>query len=262
MPKLSEHHSSSFAKIMYIGDSSTGKTGSLTSLVAAGYKLRIIDLDNGLDPLVAFVRKECPDKIGNVEFESLRDNYKATMQGPIISGSPKAFTAALALMTKWSDGTAPCDWGDKTILVIDSFTALGRAALAWAEGMNPTAKDKRNWFFMAQQKLEVTLAMLTSESFKANVIIISHVKYEEDGQGLAKGYISAVGSALGPIIPSYFNTIVLAQSQGNGKNVKRTITTIPTAMIDLKNSAPFKIDQTLPLETGLATLFEKLKETV
>ena len=35
-------------KIMLIGENGSGKTGSLASLVCAGYKLRIIDTDKGV----------------------------------------------------------------------------------------------------------------------------------------------------------------------------------------------------------------------
>jgi GTPase SAR1 family protein len=37
MTSLAEHHSSHIVKLLYIGDSGTGKTGSLTSLVKGGY---------------------------------------------------------------------------------------------------------------------------------------------------------------------------------------------------------------------------------
>lgn len=247
-----------------MGESSTGKTGSLTSLVSAGYKLRILDLDNGLDPLVAFCRKECPDKLINVHFEPVRDIYKAGSgnSGPIISGVPKAFTKSLELLTKWSDGTIPSEWGSDTVFIIDSLTSLSRAAMAWAESLNPMAKDPRQWYFTAQKAVENIIAMLTSESFKANVIIIAHVQIKELPDGTVKGYVNSVGSALGPIIPTYFNTIILAQSSGSGQNMKRNILTVSTSTIDLKNAAPFRIEGTLPLSTGVATIFAKLKETV
>src|SRR5690242_978569 len=35
------------AKILYIGDSGHGKTGSKAALVAMGYKVRMVDSDNG-----------------------------------------------------------------------------------------------------------------------------------------------------------------------------------------------------------------------
>jgi GTPase SAR1 family protein len=63
MPKASNHSSSKLNKLLYIGDSGTGKTTSLFSLVQAGYKLRIFDFDNLLAPLISVVRSKAPDKL-------------------------------------------------------------------------------------------------------------------------------------------------------------------------------------------------------
>ncbi len=261
MTKLSEHQAGDFTKLLYIGDSGSGKTGSLASLVAAGYKLRILDLDNGLDVLRQFIMHECSDKIDNVDFETVRDKYKATRQGPMVAGTAKAYVKCIELMTTWSDETIPAEWGSDTIFILDSLTTLGSSAYEWAKSMDPTAKDKRQWYFAAQQSIENMLALLTSESFQANVIVISHINYNEITEGVTKGYPSAVGSALGPKIAKYFNTLLQAETRGAGKNIKRVIRTVPSPIIDLKTPAPFKIKENYPLGTGLAELFTQLKST-
>jgi len=245
---------------MFLGASGTGKTGALTSLVKAGYELRILDMDNGLDVLREFINHECPERIGQVDYETIRDKYKAGKMGPRIFGGPRAYVAAAELMTKWSDGTDPSAWGSNTVFVIDSLTPLGRACYAWADGMNPTAKDKRQVYKAAQNSLENILSLLTSADFKSNVIINAHIRFTELPDGTTKGFANSIGEALGPIIPTYFNTLVLAESKGIGNNITRTIRTIPTPNIDLKSPAPFKLDATLPLGTGLATLFKQLKK--
>ena len=254
MPTLDSHQSSKFTKLLYIGDSGTGKTGSLVSLLEDGYHFKIIDMDNGLDSLVYYARERCPDKLANVEYETIRDEYRSTKAGPMIKGAPKAFVGALDTMTRWSETDDP-----NTIFVIDSLSAFGRAAFEWAKGMNPTAKDPRQWYFSAQQGVESTIAMLTGEQFRMNVILISHVNYKEVTEGTHKGYPNAVGSALGPTISKYFNTLLLAESSGSGTNVRRKIKTMPTGVIDLKIPTP-KVDKELPLESGLSTIFKVLKE--
>ena len=262
MPKLADHHAASVVKILYLGDSGVGKTGSLVSLVKAGYKMHILDMDNGLDILLAFVKKDCPDLINNVDYESYRDGYKATAIGPTVDGVPRAYVNSLKAMTEWPvDKTKPSEWGPDHIFVIDSFTGLSKAAFEWAKGMNPSAKDPRQWFHQAQQALENILSLLTSPAFKSNVIITAHVVLQDGPDGSTRGYANSIGKALGPIIPTYFNTMLLAKSQGIGKSVKRTIETAPTTLLDLKNPVPFKIEQTYPLETGLSTIFATLKET-
>lgn len=253
---LADHQSSNYTKLLYIGDSGTGKTGSLVSLLKDGYSMKIIDMDNGLETLVQYARKEGCD-LSKVEYETIRDKYTTSPAGPIVR-TPKAYMRACEVLSKWSETDDPM-----CVVVVDSLTMLGRAAFQWAKGMNPTAKDGRNWYFAAQQALESNLALLTSEEFRMNVIVISHINYnityDDKGNEIArKGYTNAIGSALGPLIPDYFNTLILAETIGSGTNVRRKIKTIPTGVIDLKIPLP-DADKEYPLETGLSTIFKALK---
>lgn len=259
MPSLKDHQSNEFTKMLLEGDSGSGKTGALASIVKAGFKPRILDMDNGLDPLKQFVEKECPENIANVEFRTLRDVYSSGATGPIIS-KPKAFVDALKMLDRWKyddiDLGNPAEWGPDHILVVDSLTFLSDAAFAWAKGLNPTAKDPRQWYRSAQEAIESVLALLTSPNFKTNVIVISHVKYVDNPDGSRKGYPTAIGSALSPVIPRYFNSVALCQTSANGK---RTIQTAATAMIDLKNPKPFEMAKSYPIEDGLAAYFGVLR---
>jgi hypothetical protein len=121
MPKASEHSSSSIQKLLYIGDSGTGKTTSLFSLLQAGYKLRIYDFDNLLSPLISITRGKAPELLDNIEFMSFRDEMATTSQGPIVP-SPRAFTDGLKAFDKWEDGSKPKEWGPDYVAVLDSFT--------------------------------------------------------------------------------------------------------------------------------------------
>lgn len=256
--KASQRPANQFIKLLYIGDSSTGKTGSLVSLVRAGYSLRILDMDNGIDTLLSYVHKECPDKIDSIDVMAFRDKMKADrMNGMVLDGQPKAYTQALGALNKWDDDSVPAQWGPKTILVIDSLTALSRAAFYWAQGLNPTSKDPRQWYAAAQDSIKRVLELLTSPDFGTNVIVISHVQLVEMPDGRMRGYATSIGKAMGPEIPKYFNTLILAESRGSGENVKRTIQTMPTALIDLKVANP-AMPKSLPLETGMAEIFKQL----
>lgn len=259
MPSLANHQSNEFTKLLLEGDSGSGKTGALASLVKIGYKLRILDMDNGLDSLKSFVMRDCPDKVSNVEYRTIRDDYTASAAGPTIK-QPKAFVTALKMLDSWKyddvDLGDPASWGSDTIIVLDSFTFFCDAAFEWAKGLNPTAKDPRQWYGVAQEAAENVLALLTSGNFKTNVIVISHVKYVDNPDGTRKGYPTAIGSALSPVIPRYFNSVALCQTSGAGK---RTIQTAATAMIDLKNSKPFEMAKSYPIEEGLAQYFGVLR---
>lgn len=259
MPSLADHQSNEYTKLLIEGDSGSGKTGALTSLVAAGYKLRILDLDNGLETLKQFVHKECPEALKGIEFRTLRDIYKSSALGPVVSGTAKAFVEALKMLDRWKyddvDLGAPATWGSECILVVDSLTFLSDSAMAWAEPLSP--KDKRAVYGMAQGAIEKVLALLTSPNFETNVIVISHIKYVDNEDGTRKGYPTAVGSALSPVIPRYFNSVALCETKAGGR---RTVQTQATAMIDLKNPKPFDMAKEYPISTGLADFFAVLRE--
>lgn len=258
MPALDSRTAAPLIKIMLIGHSGSGKTGSLTSLVKAGYKLRIIDMDQGLDALVNHVKAECPDKLSTIQYMSFRDKVKITPAGPVVAGTPKAVTGAVGALGKWEDGSVPSDWGPDTILVLDSLTMFGRAAFAWARAMNPASKESRQWYMGAQELTENIIANLTGEDFRAHVIVISHIDLVTLPDGSTQGFATSVGKALGPKLPRYFNTLVALETIGQGAAVKRVLKTVPTALLTLKNPAPMKIDAQYPIENGLATLFSKL----
>jgi len=258
MPPLSARTSSPLVKMMLIGHSGVGKTGALTSLARAGYTIRILDLDNGLDALVNHLFAEEPEALDRVSYTSFRDKMKSTPSGMIPDGAPRAFMNAVKALDKWEDGSTPSEWGSDTILVIDSLTNLGRAAFNWAKAMNPAAKEPRQWFYSAQDAIESVVATATSEDFATNLIIMSHIDLVTQGDGTIQGFASSIGKALGPKIPRYFNTLASLETKGQGAAVKRIIRTLPTNLLTLKNPAPMKIDAEYPIETGLATLFSKL----
>lgn len=260
MPSLSAHQSSRSTKLLLLGDSGSGKTGALVSLVKAGYKLRVLDYDNGLDSLVAFSRKHAPRQLASVEFETLRDKIKGVLPDRVqYEGVPSAFTRGVKLLDKWSDGSVPSQWDDKTILVLDSLTHFGNAAFAWAQALNPTSREPRQWFFSAQKAVEGIIAQLTSESFAPNVIVSAHIQYQQLEEGTTRGFPTAVGQALGSKLMSYFNNAVQVQREGSGSSVKRYIHTVPTPLVDLKNPAPFAIPPKMSIDDGLATFFAHVR---
>lgn len=263
MPSLGQHQSNDFVKLLLLGDSKSGKTGSLVSLVKAGYKLRILDFDNLLDILRAKVEEECPDKIDNVEFRTLRDEYKASPGGTIINGKPKAWFDSIKMLNHWKyddiDYGDPSEWGPDVILVIDSLTRWSDAAYALHETITPRGKsgdyDGRAVYGNAQKDIEKQLASLTGKSMKTNVIVICHGIYQESEEG-TKIFPRSAGQKLSPNIPTYFPSYVRYRNQAG----KRTIQLESSAMIDLANTNPTILKGTLPIETGLATIFAALRK--
>lgn len=267
MPSLSNHQSNSFVKLLLLGDAKSGKTGSLVSLVRAGYKLRILDFDNLLDILKYKILDLCPEYIDNVEFYSVRDKIKAGPAGPVIDGKAKAWIEAVKMLDNWKytaeDGKAvdlgkPAAWGSDCILVIDSLSRMCDAAYDFHESIIPVGKsgdyDGRAVYGNAQDDVEKVLAMLTSKGMATNIIVICHGTYMALPDGTTKIFPQGVGQKLSPKIPQYFPNYV------RYKNVagKRTIQCESDAMIDLANTRPGTLSKSLPIETGLAEFFAAL----
>lgn len=263
MTSLASHHSGSLTKILCIGDAKTGKTTSLISLVKAGYHLRILDLDNLLDPLAYRVAEECPELAANVDFRTLRDERKATANGMVIAGTPRAFVEAVRMLDRWQyregendvDLGKPSEWGPSHILVIDSLSRLCDAAYDWRDALTPkTGKagsqyDGRSIYGDAQDAAESVLAGITAKSFATNVIVFAHLAYQDMPNGQKKGFPQGVGKALSPKIPQYFPNVVWYTLKGG----ERVIQTTSQPLIDL--SAPPRAEETYPNLTGLAEIF-------
>jgi hypothetical protein len=259
--KASEHQSSTITKRLLIGDSGVGKTTALLGLAKAGFQLRIFDFDNLLDPLIIKARLDDPALLDRIEFMTFRDKMKASPNGPVIDGTPSAFVDSLRAFDKWDDGSRPAEWGEKYILVVDSHTTQARSAYFWARGLQGIAGvpegvalkgvDARNVFFTAQQAVMNCIALLTSATFRTNVLVIAHVKYMEQG-GVTKGFPLSIGTAISPEIPTYFSAVTLATKAGE----KRVLRTRSTAMIDLKDPRTFdpNVASEMPIE-DLAKLF-------
>lgn len=259
MPVLSQHKSSTITKLLLMGDSGTGKTSSLLSLVKAGYKLRVWDYDNLLSPLKNLIFRECPDKIDTLQFMTFRDKIKASAAGPVTDGTPTALLEGLKAFEKWEDGTDPSKWGGDYVVVLDSLTRFCDAAYRWGEFITPSGKqgkDGRAIYGEGQRAVSHTLSLLTGETFATNVIVIAHTVMQTLSEGNVKLLPRGLGQALSPDIPTYFeNWLQMENNAGT-----RTIRTIPSPFVDLKNAlARPDFPAVLPAATGLADFFKAAK---
>lgn len=267
MPNLDEHSTTDVVKMILIGDSGTGKTGSLVSLVKAGYKLRIMDFDGLLRVLVEQIKRQCPEKMKNVSYLSFADKLKVTASGPQPDGPPKAFNNALQALMRWKDGDKdlgnPGEWGPDTVLVIDTFTRVSDCALRWGEFMTPVGssgkQDGRAPFYTAQGVLLELMTLLNAESFHTNVILVAHVAYQDRGDGTIRGFPRAVGKAINAEIPTFFETILVAERSGTGNASVRTIKAVTNGMVETKSpilDAHPELKEPMMLNEALAKYFK------
>lgn len=256
-------------KLLLEGDSSTGKTTALLSLVAAGYKLRILDYDNKLDSLRAFAEHYLPDR--TFESVALRDKLKASPNGPMLDGAPRAFSRGLDLLDKWTDGSLPQEWGNDYVLVVDSLTSMTGAAFNWAklmagaisyiEGINVKGgPDPRNLIYTSQRAVMNVIQLLTGEWFNTNVIVLSHIKYFDREDGKTKSYPVTIGSAIAPEVPTSFSCVAQLETATIGGSSTRVIQTVSTPMIDLQNPKPFAMPKIITVP-DLSTSAKGLEKT-
>ena len=278
MPSGSSFKSSQLVKCLLLGESGSGKTGALASLCLAGYKVRVLEFDNGVDSCVDGIKRANPKALANLDYMPLRDKVRSSPDGPVFDGYPTAFVDGMRLLDDWDPSKCtgistelkedtkfgpPKDWGPECVLALDSSTFCSRAALNYQFGLNPSAGQKGGanalaLYGTAQKAIIHVLALLTSEAFKTNVVVISHIEFHQRADGL-KGLPATVGVKLDQDIPTYFNSMLLADIDPVTK--KRRIQTVPTNMIDLKNPAASRMPSApMPIETGLADFFKIMKE--
>jgi hypothetical protein len=258
MPSADTYSAGSLTKCILEGDAGTGKTTSLISLVKQDYQLRIWNFDNLLAPLINRIRAEAPSKLKNVQFMTFRDKLKASPVGAIVDGTPNAFNNSIKALDRWEDGSVPSDWGVGYVAVFDSLSRWADCAMRWGDFITPAGKggqkDGRAIYGEAQRAITQALSLLTAESFQTNAVLIAHISYQErSGDGTLKGFPKGPGQALSPDIPTYFDTVLLAETAPDGR---RTMRTAPTPIIDLKNPLAVALPAVYPLDQGLGEIFK------
>ncbi len=279
--------SNTAARILLLGYPGSAKTGALACLANADYKLRILDYDGNLEPLLLYTD---PDKLKNIDVIQLEDKLRSGPQFIEAAGIPTAFSKGVQMMMHWKYtdpdsgeevdlGIPSKDWGPDTILVIDSLTSMGKASKRRAQKMmnkTPLNTTQQVWG-LAMEDQEAFCEITTRPSNKFHVIMIAHLKMiappdaTKGDTDLTKDlkeraadliptriYPSALGQALPPEISGHFPTVLLADWEVRGKDkVRRFIRTVPKTELDLKcpvKDMPAEID----LSDGLLKVIEAL----
>lgn len=240
MPALSSIRSP--IKALVLADSSTGKTGALWSLAAAGFKIKLYDADANAGVLVSALRGN-PEALARIEVNTFRDALKVNGQGFSI-GVPKGWANFLAALDKWPDGGSIWEWGPDTVVVVDTLTSLGRACLLKAQHIESKMGrlPEIQHYHTAGIQINAMLGNLISPDVKCHVLVLTHVKYIQNELGAMFGLPKAIGEKLSEDVPVYFNTLLALERIGK----KTSLSTRPTAMVHTKVEA---FDQVKPKYT-------------
>ena len=269
MPDILSFSSTQKTNLLLIGDSGAGKTGALASLVQAGYNLRVIDCDNGIETLAGIMMDpKSPysrPRPGQIIYETVTDQMK-NQNGKLVPKQAKAWQRIAGLLEKWKtdehDLGSITTWGPNDVLVIDSLSTAGNAAMNFVLAMNARLGQQpfQSDWYQGQQLLEQLLLTLYDEAVKCNVIVCCHITYiGEDGKP-ERGYPASLGKAFSPRIGRYFNHMLMARTMGTGSSQRRVIVTQSTQLVELKNTIPFRVKPEYPISTGLAEYFAAIRE--
>lgn len=270
MPSIRQHHSSQTTKVLLLGESGAGKSGAICSLADAGYKVRILDLDNGIDVvknlLVGPKSRYKPDSADRVTFRTLTDPMRV-VGGVLVPKSATVWQRTIKMLEHWKtedEDLGPIvSWGPEDVLVIDSLTFLGMAAMNFVLTMNGRLgqQTQQSDWYQAQQRVEQFLQAIYDENVKCNVIMTAHLRKTEEENQPPRATVHSLGKALTPVIGRYFNNTLLVQTSGTGASEKKKIITRSTNLIELKNTAPLNVKPEYPIETGLAEFFRDVRDT-
>lgn len=254
-----------FHRILGIGPSGTGKTGSLAALVKAGYNIYLLDMENGSEILNNLLSKK--DR-SFIEIAYVADRFKVSKLGIVPVGAERAMYQAMKQLEDWHSQLTT---DSKAILCIDSLSALGRAAFTWADIITKTPeikdasgrtfrklRDTRQIYKAAQDLMRPIVASLASRESAYHQIILTHTHIKEtrdkEGRITSVEYLpKSIGPTLSRELYSYFNTVVEYKKTGP----KYEIST-QSNLLGLKTSSPMTVKKTYPTFTGLPTLLSDL----
>jgi hypothetical protein len=245
--------------MILLGDSGAGKTSALATLANAGYKLRILDFDNGLDILGEYLKDK--EAIERVDYHTLRDGLTTAT----------AYKRALALLKDWKTDDKKSlgsvrDWGEDTVLVIDSLTFLSQAIIKNTlqfNGRKLTDQLQQQDWGTANRDLANLINFLTNdeegEGLKCNLIVMSHIQFVEDATGKAMAYPVATTRAFSTTVPAYFNVMMrLDRKPGKTAPILRTQS---DHRMSLKSTNPSKIPAEIE-GADLSVVFKAMQSNI
>lgn len=217
-------------KVMLIGDSGTGKTYCLRTLIDAGLFPICLFTENSFDVLGDVPKEkmawqyvspytedlsaliEMSQRIGTMTFEAItkaHDNKR-------FNNSPwmKMLTALMDFKderTGRSFGNI-ATWGTDKVFVIDSLSGLTAASRQNVAGNRPALSPPD--YGLAQRQIEGLINQICT-AFRCHFVLTAHAERELDPVlGGQKIMASTIGKALAPVLPRYFTDNILTKRTG------------------------------------------------
>lgn len=224
--------------VLIMGPAGTGKTYSIGTLADAGIEVFYIDLENGLESLLAYWSDRNQPIPANVHWAKISSPAAGFKE--MLAASKSILTLPFDSITKMQDPNrskydrfiklltildnfidertgesfgSVDSWGPNRALVIDGLTGVCESAMQMVVGGKPV-KSQPDWG-VAQDVAIRLLAKLT-DNCACWFVLIGHVEREVDQVlGGVKLMVSSLGKALTPKIPAKFSDVILSTRNGN-----------------------------------------------
>lgn len=250
MPSFQNHPVSDRNTILVVGDPGIGKSSLYASLANAGYKVNIVDFDNGLDPLANYLTPEGAARTHYVTLKDTNEKVSAWADAKKIWNSGwKVGTEELGKVT---------EWGPDTVLGIDSLTFAGYAAIREAARLNgkkPDAQLAVQEWGEAVRSVGQQLDYLTGGIFKCQIVMTAIPVSVDDDTGVSTQYPQVVTKNFSQSIGRYFNNVFRLTAKRDGTRVLKTSA---DNRMTLRNSAPSVLQNEEPAD--LAAILEKIRK--
>jgi hypothetical protein len=238
MPNFSQHPSPRRLKLLLQSEQGTGKTAQIAFLANAGFKVRVLDIDNKLEIIHAHLK---PGADVNIDYQSLP------------AKDPTSWEKLVKYLTEsWPDLGNIRTWDENTVLVIDTASFASEACLEYAKkkagsGTKTSKFEQSIWQDMAEF-FETLTAYVTSDIGKFHIIYNTHIMEQEQPNGIVMKLPAFKGRVLPKKMRSYFNCIWTIEVKSNGE---RVIKTASSHVMSLNNVAPGIIKPEEPADLGM-----------
>lgn len=220
-------------KVLLMGDSGTGKTHAIRTLIDVGVTPFVIATEqNCIQTLkdiptdkwhYKFINAQPENNWGNLQ-DMLSKVNKLSYENltKVQDPNKSSYNQLLDVLTTCNKFVCDChkeDFGDVSLwdnsraLVIDGLSGLSDMAMGLTVGNKPV-RSMPDWG-VSQNSLKSIIAQLTT-AVRCPFILIAHIDREKDEiTGGTSVTVKTLGQKLGPDLPRMFSDVIRAKREGN-----------------------------------------------